>query len=98
MHHVRSAFATFTFGSTFFTCIDRGGKDEVDDEEICKVMVRSLLLPFRSLSCLEKTVESCSIEINNTDCKLLIGLKCRCETSPKLDLRYNYVKLQVLSR
>ena len=78
MHYVRSAFATFTFGSTFFTCIERGETDEDDDEEICKVMVRSLLLPFRSLSCLEKTVESCCIEINNTDCKLLIGLTCRC--------------------
>ena len=76
-HCDRSAFATFTFGSTFFTCIDRGEKDEEEDQDLCKVMVRSLLLPFRSLSCLEKTVENCSIEINNTDCKLLIGLKCR---------------------
>lgn len=84
----KSAFATFTFGSTFFTCIERGEKDEEEDQDqdLCKVMVRSLLLPFRSLSCLEKTVENCSIEINNTDCKLLIGLKCRHTVSKKFSL------------
>ena len=70
----RSAFATFTFGSSFFSCINRGKEEE---EEQCKVMVRSLLLPFRSLSCLDKTVECCTIEIDNRECKLIIGLQCR---------------------
>ena len=46
------------------------------EEEPCKVMVRSLLLAFRSLSVLEKTVDSCILETDE-DCKLLVSLNCR---------------------
>ena len=53
--------------------MDKGNSME---EERCKVMVRSLLLAFRSLSVLEKTVESCSLETGQ-DCKLMISLNCR---------------------
>ena len=46
-------------------------------EERCKVMVRSLLLAFRSLSVLEKTVDSCSLETVGENCKLLVSMNCR---------------------
>ena len=40
-------------------------------------MIRSLLLAFKSLSFLEKTVDNCIIEIDAQDCKLLINFGCR---------------------
>merc|ERR1719219_1609541 len=65
----RSAYATFNIGPSFFSSIepsvDKTGaqvKGLVGEEGKCKVMVRSLLLAFRSLSVLDKTVESCSLD------------------------------------
>jgi len=75
----RSAYATFSFGRSFFSTIEQTKVKEKDspvDEEPCKVMVRSLLLAFRSLSVLEKTVDSCILETGE-DCKLLVSLNCR---------------------
>ena len=40
-------------------------------------MIRSLLLAFKSLSFLEKTVDNCIIEIDAQNCKLLINFGCR---------------------
>ena len=40
-------------------------------------MVRSLLLAFRSLSILEKTVEDCCLKIDGINCKLDVSFKCR---------------------
>jgi len=74
----RSAYATFNFGSSFFSAIEQtGAKGNSITEERCKVMVRSLLLAFRSLSVLEKTVDSCSLETGGDDCKLVVSLNCR---------------------
>ena len=42
-----------------------------------QVMIRSLLLAFKSLSFLEKTVDNCIIEIDAQNCKLLINFGCR---------------------
>eukprot|EP00092_Neocalanus_flemingeri_P099441 GFUD01126847.1.p1 GENE.GFUD01126847.1~~GFUD01126847.1.p1 ORF type:complete len:393 (-),score=161.67 GFUD01126847.1:126-1304(-) len=73
----RSAYATFNFGSSFFSVIEQTrAKGDSMEEDRCKVMVRSLLLAFRSLSVLEKTVDSCILETGQ-DCKLLISLNCR---------------------
>jgi len=73
----RSAYATFNFANSFFSSVDRGSGDDVGEEGRCKVMVRSLLLAFRSLAVLEKTVESCSIETGAGQSKLVVGLNCR---------------------
>ena len=70
----RSAFSMFYFGPTFFSGIEKGSDGT---EERCKVMVRSLLLAFRSLSCLEKTVASCTLELNSSESKLLLCFHCR---------------------
>lgn len=40
-------------------------------------MVRSLLLAFRSLSILEKTVDSCCLQIDYINCKLDVSFNCR---------------------
>jgi len=76
----RSAYATYNFGSSFFSSIETDnekGASTSMEEERCKVMVRSLLLPFRSLSVLEKTVDSCTLETGKEDDKMLVSLYCR---------------------
>merc|ERR1719445_1926038 len=76
----RSAYATYNFGSSFFSSIETNsskGANMTMEEEKCKVMVRSLLLPFRSLSVLEKTVDSCTLETGKENDKLLVSLYCR---------------------
>ena len=103
---VRSAFAQFSFGSSFFSSIEQGAEasDEDSENENCrvklsntlkvpgmyciylKVMVRSLLLAFRSLSSLEKTVETCCIQIDNINCKIDVSFKCRHSVSKEFSL------------
>jgi len=73
----RSAYATYSFEASFFSSIELGATKEGDEEERCKVTVRSLLLAFRSLSVLEKTVESCRLETNVEEDKLLLTLLCK---------------------
>jgi len=73
----RSAYATYSFEAAFFSSIELGATKAGDEEERCKVTVRSLLLAFRSLSVLEKTVESCRLETNVEEDKLLLTLLCR---------------------
>ena len=73
----RSAYATFSFDASFFSSIELGSTKAGDEEERCKVTVRSLLLAFRSLSVLEKTVESCFLETNVEEDKLLLTLVCK---------------------
>jgi len=76
----RSAYATYNFGSSFFSSIETNsskGASTTMEEEKCKVMVRSLLLPFRSLSVLEKTVDSCTLETGKENDKMLVSLYCR---------------------
>ena len=76
-HLSRSAYATYSFEASFFSCIELGATKAGDEEERCKVTVRSLLLAFRSLSVLEKTVESCRLETNVEEDKLLLTLLCK---------------------
>ena len=57
-----------------------------NDEEKCKVMVRSLLLAFRSLSVLEKTVDSCIWDTGSEECKLLVSLNCRHSVNKQFQL------------
>jgi len=84
----RSAYATFTFGKSFFSAIESNNSSEMDgsEEERCKVMVRSLLLAFRSLSVLEKTVNSCTLETGMEECKLKVSLHCRHNVTKNFSL------------
>jgi len=70
----RSAYATFNFSSSFFSSASVDG--DAGGEGRCKVMVRSLLLAFRSLAVLEKTVEWCSLATPHPD-RLEVVLHCR---------------------
>ena len=83
----RSAYAQFTLQPLFFSSIEQ---DEVSEDgeggENCKVMVRSLLLAFRSLSTLEKTVESCTLRTDHVNCKLHVSFKCRHNVSKEFSL------------
>ena len=56
------------------------------EEDRCKVIVRSLLLAFRSLSVLEKTVDSCTLDTGKEDCKLMISLNCRHSVTKQFNL------------
>jgi len=82
----RSAFATFCFGSTFFSYVGDSQKTNADQDKRCKVMMRSLLLAFKSLHSLEKTVDSCTLEFCDSDCKLNITFNCRHSISKKFSL------------
>jgi hypothetical protein len=44
-------------------------------------MIRSLMLPFHSISLTEKIVETCILDIANTN-KLAVFLHCRYEARP----------------
>lgn len=49
-------------------------------------MVRSLLLAFRSLSHLDRTVDSCVLEMDNDKCKFMVSFKCRHSVSKSYSL------------
>jgi len=85
----RSAYATYNFGSSFFSSIETDNEKGAStnmEEERCKVMVRSLLLPFRSLSVLEKTVDSCTLQTGKEDDKMLVSLYCRHSVTKQFNL------------
>jgi len=85
----RSAYATYNFGSSFFSSIETDNEKGAStnmEEERCKVMVRSLLLPFRSLSVLEKTVDSCTLQTGKEDDKMLVSLYCRHSVTKHFNL------------
>jgi len=75
----RSAFAQFNFSASFFSSIEDDAEmsDDGPSDENCKVMVRSLLLAFRSLVTLDKTVDTCTLWIDNINSKLNVSFKCR---------------------
>lgn len=82
----RSAYAQFTLQPLFFSSIEQDDVSEGGGGENCKVMVRSLLLAFRSLSTLEKTVESCTLRTDHVNCKLHVSFKCRHNVSKEFSL------------
>ena len=70
----RSAVMTFKFDETFFDVYEEKLPDDLaqinctNDPEMssqnpskCRLMMRSILMPFKSVNVLEKTVESCII-------------------------------------
>jgi len=74
----RSAYATFTFQYSFFSSIELNGATDGQLESAkCKIIVRSLLLPFRSIAVLDKTVDTCILELEPDQSKMKVHLKCR---------------------
>ncbi|XP_030041571.1 cell cycle checkpoint control protein RAD9A isoform X1 [Microcaecilia unicolor] len=77
----RSAYGCFLFAPLFFqfyeytSCSD---EDQDTNESFrCKVLMKSVLNVFRSLSSLEKTVEKCRISLNPKTSRLVIQLLCK---------------------
>lgn len=86
MNSSRSAFVSFLFNPSFFSMYDEKFHDpedsrvEDDDEEgssKCKVSMKAILMAFRSINVLDKTVESCLLRILANDAKLKVELRCR---------------------
>lgn len=74
----RSAYATFTFQYSFFSSIELSGYTDAQLEAAkCKIIVRSLLLPFRSIAVLDKTVDTCILELEPDQSRMKVHLKCR---------------------
>merc|ERR1719481_613244 len=72
-----SAYASFAFDGSFFSANEAAEDSNSNYEEKCKVMFRELLSAFKSLSNLEKTVDSCILATDTEESKLLISLICR---------------------
>ncbi|XP_045625079.1 cell cycle checkpoint control protein RAD9A-like [Procambarus clarkii] len=77
----RSAFASFHFGSGFFTHFDEGlgGQQSNAGDEIvkCKVAMKAFINVLKSIAVLEKTVERCKLTLDGDDAKLGLQLTCR---------------------
>lgn len=77
----RSAFASYTFSSGFFSQYDDGSlnqeKDAGEETVKCKVAMKACLNVFKSLATLERTVERCKITLDGEEDKLGIQLNCR---------------------
>lgn len=77
----RSAFASFHFGTGFFSHYDEGSTGEQSDatEEAvkCKVAMKAFLNMFKSLATLERNVEKCKLILDGEEAKLGIQLTCR---------------------
>lgn len=75
----RSAFAIYSFSAPFFSSIEGEPPREENGEVLrCKIMIRSLLLPFHSIHLTEKIAETGILDISDTN-KLAVILHCRYE-------------------
>ncbi|XP_076434773.1 uncharacterized protein LOC143274745 [Babylonia areolata] len=91
----RSAYACFLFFPSYFQHYDDGRKQteasssEDDDEGLrCKIIMKSVMAVFRSLSTIEKTVEKCKITHNAKEARLVFELYCRHGIVKKHNLAY----------
>ncbi|XP_048339895.1 cell cycle checkpoint control protein RAD9A [Sphaerodactylus townsendi] len=75
----RSAYACFLFAPLFFQHYAPGESRPVPDAGPvrCKVLMKSFLAVFRSLSLLEKTVEKCLISLRFCASRLRVQLHCK---------------------
>ncbi|XP_064470904.1 cell cycle checkpoint control protein RAD9A-like [Ornithodoros turicata] len=67
-----SSYARFNFTRNFFTVFDM-----TVDGYRGKISMKSALLPFRSVNMFEKTVDECTLELDNSCDDILITLKFR---------------------
>ena len=78
----RSAYACFTFSSSFFlqyvpTTITQNTQGEEEEAVRCKVTMKSCLTVFKSLSTLDKTVDKCKIHLDMKEARLVFQLHCK---------------------
>nr|CAB3265410.1 cell cycle checkpoint control protein RAD9A [Phallusia mammillata] len=82
----RSAYVCFLFHQPMFqtyeyepTSSENGtlSEDVESDGFRCKIAVKTMLQVFKSLSTIERSVESCDINFDGENCKLVFQLKCR---------------------
>ena len=80
----RSAALSFHFHKAFFSeyqPYDRSYMEPDDDLSQslykCGLIMKSILMPFRSLVNIEKIVESCIFFVSPKDCKVKINLECK---------------------
>lgn len=82
----RSAVMTFKFYEDFFAEYVEKSKEDlerIDPESTsqnpskCRLMMRSILMVFKSMNVLEKTVESCTIQVLPQESKVKIQLICK---------------------
>ncbi|KAL8182926.1 UNVERIFIED_CONTAM: hypothetical protein K2H54_008021 [Gekko kuhli] len=86
----RSAYACFLFAPLFFQHYVPGEPRPVPDAGPvgCKVLMKSFLAVFRSLSLLEKTVEKCIILLRGCDSRLRVQLHCKYGVVKTHDLSF----------
>ncbi|XP_076805963.1 cell cycle checkpoint control protein RAD9A-like [Clavelina lepadiformis] len=78
----RSAYVCFLFMRSMFHVYEHGCGDvtvngDAVDTFKCKVAVKTMLQVFKSLSSIERSVESCDINLDEEECRLVFQLKCR---------------------
>ncbi|XP_023232946.1 cell cycle checkpoint control protein RAD9A-like [Centruroides sculpturatus] len=67
----RSAYASFKFDRSFFTSFNN------NTDIKCKIPVKSLLIAFKSSTMIEKTIDTCSLELNNNYDNFIINNYCK---------------------
>ncbi|KAJ9577805.1 hypothetical protein L9F63_005624, partial [Diploptera punctata] len=72
----KSAYASFTFFESFFSCYKYEEGNSEEEDITCKVSMKSCLAVFRSPAHLDKQVESCQIKIEPGGVKLVFELHC----------------------
>lgn len=98
----RSAFASFYFGSSFFSQYEKDSDDgssssQSTKEDVikCKVALKAFLGAFKSLSSVEKTVERVKIVVDEEDDKVILQLSCRY--SVVRNYNFSFIECETLS-
>ena len=94
----RSAYATYSFRAAFFSSYeppaeDVNATDEDDDESAgerskCKVAMKGAVWVFKSISHLEKTVDSAELTLAPLESKLRARMNCRFSVSKTYSLPF----------
>lgn len=66
-----SAYVCFKFTETFFLSYNN------ENDIKCKIPIKSLLIAFKSTTTIEKSIETCSLELNNNHDNFIINNYCK---------------------
>ncbi|XP_019852704.1 PREDICTED: cell cycle checkpoint control protein RAD9A-like [Amphimedon queenslandica] len=93
VNSARSAYACFEFKKSFFDSYRIGADSSVLNGEgsifCCKVLSKCLLLIFRALSSLEKTVNQCQISIDSDSSTIAVIFLCKHGITKRHRINYN---------
>ena len=85
----RSAYAFFSFASTFFSSYSAPALDPVATSAITvRLLAKSLLVVFRSLPNMERTVSKCEITLETRQNYIGVRLSCRFGIIQSFKLHY----------